>query len=275
MQVSWIDKDRLQELVARLEAPSTAAAVEDPHSLESLEIATLPEFGGFFAEDDEEPSATPDLPEPPDESMLPSPPAPTPLPAQALKEEIDSPIDETQPIEQEDVSLPLERIRERLRAIRHRAVEAGLLNRQEPPTASEAPPPSVPAHDSSPESEPNSRDRIARWAESVVAALPAGNTLILLDDHGGVLWANESKPGLILSTLMAIRAGRHASIGELAEEPIVSHHSLPPNHVLSISTLSCRSGSVQVAIKGEAPIEPEVVEPWRTEVGTWQVSLDD
>ena len=275
MQVSWIDKDQLQELVARLEEPSTAAAAEDSHSLESLEIATLPEFGGFFTEDDEEPTAAQDLPEPPDESMLPRPPAAAPPPAEAVEEEVDSPVDETQPIEQDDVSLPLERIRERLRAIRHRAVEAGLLNRQEPPSASEAPPPSVPALDSSPESEPDSRDRIARWAESVVAALPAGNTLILLDDHGGVLWANESKPGLILSTLMAIRAGRHASIGELAEEPLVTHHSLPPNHILSIATLNCRSGSVQVAIKGEAPIETEVIEPWRTEVSTWQFSLDD
>lgn len=275
MQVSWIDKDQLQELVARLEQPSSDPAVEDSSSLDSLEIATLPEFGGFFSEDDEEPSATPDLPEPPDESMLPRSPVPAAPPAEAVEEEANSPADETQPIEQDDVSLPLERIRERLRAIRHRAVEAGLLARQELSSASDKPRSSTPAGDSSPEPEPDSHNRIARWAESVIAALPAGNTLILLDDHGGVLWANESKPGLILSTLMAIRAGRHANIGELAGEPIVSHHSLPPNHILSIATLNCRSGSVQVAIKGEAPIEPEMVEPWRAEVSTWRFSLDD
>ena len=265
MQVSWIDKDHLQALVARLEESAPRPPAERDLFPEPQEIISMPEFGGFFDEEEKQPAPAAEEPSP-DVSMLPDPPpvashrySPAPPDRPAAP-------DETQPLEHEDASLPLERIRERLRAIRHRAVEAGLLNRPEPTPSDDVPP--TPAPEIAVQVEPDLRTKIAHWAQSVITELSPADTLMVMDDQGDVLWSNEPRPGLILSTLMAMRAARHASVEELANESVVSHHALPPNHMLSVSTLiSCMGSYVQVAAKSEAPIAAEQIASWREELG--------
>ncbi|MBL9131919.1 MAG: hypothetical protein JNG86_12000, partial [Verrucomicrobiaceae bacterium] len=245
-----------------LESPAPASNKADA----TLEIATLPEGGGFLSEEDEAADLPPSASAPPHEDYFPDLPptveaAPEPPPADLEPENSSVEHEEdTTPVEGADATLPLERIRERLRAIRHRAVEAGLLNRG----ADDAP--SVPVAEDAPEVL-DPRAKLGAFAETESASLPAGSTLIALDEEGGVLWSNEPRPGLILSMLMARRAAQHASIEALADSPAVSHHALPPDHTLSIVSVATSTGILQIAVKGGAPLEQALAERWRAMLG--------
>lgn len=118
MQVSWIDADEVRDLIAKLEGPSRSGAGPVP------DLHTLPDVASVFAFDmiSEKPKVQwqPTLP----------PPAETPVPV--AEPEVDmSP----------DVSV----IREKLRVIRDRAHEAGLLSKETPPPLPQHEPAAAPA----------------------------------------------------------------------------------------------------------------------------------
>jgi hypothetical protein len=146
---------------------------------------------------------------------------------------------------------PLDRIRERLKLIRHRAAEAGILSHALP--VAEAPAPVL----ESPEA------RLAAFAKQMLALLPEETKLIILDADGGILWNNDPKPGLVLSTLMAIKAARHGSAEAIHSNGGAVHHDLPPEHVLSIFAHATTAGPLQIALKARTAIGAEVIAPFR------------
>ncbi|MBE7493348.1 MAG: hypothetical protein HS117_00225 [Verrucomicrobiaceae bacterium] len=270
MRVSWIDPEQLRVLVERLEPPSPPGTAEDA----PLELATLPEGGGFFAE--EMPDDVPSAPQA-REDYLPDLPAgvearlETTMPPEERDAKADEPgEDEMQPVQGSDVSLPVERIRDRLRTIRQRALQAGILNRAEPaaapapPSADATPPPAaaIPMEDDFPA-------RLAAFAEAVLHKLPTGSTLMIFDHEAEVLWSNEPKPGLILSSVMARHATRHGSLDVLEVDADASFHPLPPEHVLSIATLPCASGTLELAVKSTTAVDAGLVRDWRAQLSRW------
>jgi hypothetical protein len=237
MRVSWIDETYLQALLGRLEAPMTIEA-----EMEAPELETLPDADdgplSFF--EDEKPEALPKAEEFPD---LP--------PITEEVEALPEPVVEPAPMAEAEMAPPLDRIRERLKLIRHRAAEAGILSHTLP-----LPEASAPVIES-PET------RLAAFAKQVLARLPEESKLLILDADGEVLWNNNPKPGLILSTLMALKAVRVSSAVAIQQVGVVSHHPLSGDEVLSVFMHATPSGPLRIAIKARAAICAEVIAPYR------------
>lgn len=140
MQVSWIDADRMKELVAQIAPLETYA--KESHSAVDLDTTpepmqgTAPESWGF-AMDWVEPAVRP-VPEPSAMTL------PAPAQSEAGRLELPAEIEHEHEHEHEDegeiseheaplhhsaAALPLSRIRDKLRAIRQRASAAGILSR--------------------------------------------------------------------------------------------------------------------------------------------------
>ncbi len=250
-RVSWIDPNHIQSLLARL-GPQESESLP-PN--ESCEIDTLSDQSAFMCE--AAPTTAPSevhFFEPLSAPV--EPPVEPPAPPPPLEEEPTAPAPTAQMVEPapevDDVMLPLDRIRERLRIIRHRAAEAGMLSS---PTVAHAV-----------EVEPDFTTSIAAFANTESQHLPQGFTLIICDDQGGVLWSNDSKPGLTLSALMAHRSARYSSSAAILPASAVVHHSLPADQILSIFSCTSRSGNLQIAIKGSNSIEDKLVDSWRNTI---------
>lgn len=151
----------------------------------------------------------------------------------------------------EDEALPLDRIRERLRVIRHRAVEAGILSHELPP---ESPPPPP---------KPSFEAKVEAFARQVMPLLSAETRLLVLDAEGALLWSNDPQPGLVLSTLMALRSAEHSSVTALATAEALTHHELSQGQMLSVLRVPQTSrGPLQVAVKGVLPLPKEAAAVW-------------
>ena len=130
MQVSWIDADRIKALVAQI-APletcteETSGLVELDTTSESLQ-GNLPESWGF-AMDLVEPTVRPAPAAP--ETQAKSPPETERHETAADADEEDEQHTDEHPLHNPAAALPLSRIRDKLRAIRQRASEAGILTR--------------------------------------------------------------------------------------------------------------------------------------------------
>ena len=240
MRVSWIDETHLQALLGRLEAPLPVEA-----EMEAPELETLPDEDdgplSFF--DDEEPAKSPPTPQVEEFPELP--------PVAEEVETVPEPVVEPAPMAEAETAPPLDRIRERLKLIRHRAAEAGILSHTLP--VPEAPAPVI----ESPET------RLAAFAKQVLTRLPPEAKLIILDADGGIVWNNDPKPGLMLSMLMALKAARQASADAIHQGDAATHHDLPPDHVLSVFTQATTAGPLHIAIKAHAAIGAEVIDPCR------------
>lgn len=141
MQVSWIEPDQLRDLVGQLQSPAAAG--------ESIawELHTLPETAANASPSLEiadhdlwVPDLSPEIEtgrdqteEPAEEAMFSPPPPPN-----TGAEEATAPPGEPE----------LDRIRQKLHAIRRRAIEAGLLAHIQPtgPSPEKTPEPAIPAH---------------------------------------------------------------------------------------------------------------------------------
>ncbi len=185
-------------------------------------------------------------------------------------------------------ALPLNRIRDKLRAIRQRATEAGILTRttevlsapaHEEPAAAPAPEderdgdeveedtcadePATKLESQSPPSQPHapafevphgSRDvrlaAFAAWARKVLHE-DGGHVLVMSDD-GEVLWGGEAKAGLVLSTMMAWGAAIRASALSACETPPVIHQPLASGNVLTVIPCETAGGMVHAAVAAPA-----------------------
>lgn len=254
-RVSWIDETHLNSLLERLEAPAALDEVA-----ETAEIATLPETDaeapmGFFAEEAASEPAEPL--QPLRDEFPPLPPTREELvlepEASAEPEEVhdEAPVDTTPVHAEPEATPPLDRIRERLRMIRHRAAEAGILSHSLPVMEPAAPVAETP------------EARLAAYARRALEALPADSLVTILDTEGGILWNNNPKPGLVLSTVMALKAAQHGSIEAIAGRNEVIRQELPPEHHLTVFYVVSASGQIEVAVKSRVPLSEETLEPWR------------
>ena len=285
-RVSWIDPDRLGAVLARLlppempaedapapaEEPVTeviafapgleAAAVEPPHAVAEPTQPEPPE--PVQAEIDPEAQTMPaavetaEIVSRPVEPVLPEKvmeAVAAVLPAPEAPPQVEPPPQPVLPPKAEpaavDEPLPLDRIRERLRMIRHRAVEAGILSHEMPPEPVQAPP------------KPSFEAKVEAFARQVMPLLSAETRLLVMDSEGALLWSNDPQPGLVLSTLMALRSAEHASLSALAGAQPLTHHELPPDQILSVLRVPSTSrGPLQVAVKGALPLPNEAAAAW-------------
>lgn len=275
MQVSWIDADQIKALVAQI-GPLEASTVEAPVVMEiDTPAATSADSWGFAMDW----SAPPTQPVPSAalmETVLAEPMPPEPQPEREMESDDDRP---AHALHNPAAALPLSRIRDKLRAIRQRAAEAGILTRTSdiaPPEPApevtapvdaessikedEPPRDAVPEHAAAPPAAPafdlphGSRDvrlaAFAGWAKQVLHE-DGGHVLVMSDD-GEVLWGGESKAGLVLSTMMAWGAAIRASAMSACETPPLIHQPLASGNVLTVIPCETACGIVHAAVAAPA-----------------------
>lgn len=193
-------------------------------------------------------------------------------------------------------TLPLSRIRDKLRAIRQRATDAGILTRMsevspmEPPSqekitvfaalhevsgdAAETDVCQEEAADDAvveftavcPQASTfdmprgSSREvRLAAFASWARQVLPdGGGQILVMSDDGEVLWGGEAKAGLALSTMMACGAAIRASAMSACETPPVIHQPLASGNVLTVIPCETAAGMVHAAVAAPAGLSHEL-----------------
>lgn len=275
MQVSWIDAERLRQLVAQI-APEqesvsdlgreAGAGARGDFARGDLSGGSWPE--GSWLEPAEPLSEQPSFVSLPTASQM----APgTDETAGGPGPEEDGP---PMPV------MPLSRIRDKLRAIRQRASEAGILSRAGDMAKTEAtPPPQVPTGDSSsqrvdPPIKPadersygaplaafdrplppfeipqGSREQrlaaFARWALQLLD--DDGSHVLVMNGEGDVLWGGEAKAGLVLSAMMAWGSAMHATPLPASGVPGVMRTSLASGHVLTVVPCETADGVLHAAV---------------------------
>lgn len=325
MQVSWIEADDLKDLLARISpaepaAPPPAArpwdimsmpAVEPPSAASFIITADEP-FVAAEPPDDpapvpvQEPAAMAKA-APPPAPAVPAVPAAPAAPEAAPALPLVKPEPAVQPLEPEPTTaqvtpnaedhsdhsaaaLPLSRIRDKLRAIRQRANDAGMLAKagtnaalppppaEKPetlPAATAAPPaPTVSAPAKASPSKPPSaaglprfdtptggrEERLAafaRWARQIL--YENGGHLLVMNDEGELLWGGEAKAGLVLSAMMAwgatLRGSATAAYGSLP----VLHQALASGHMLTAIPCETFTGILlHVAVVGPESLPDDV-----------------
>lgn len=288
MQVSWIDADRIKALVAQL-APQEPCVDESPPV---VEIKTTPETGESWGmvvdwmKLDEKPLSADEVTET--------------APVEAGNEEPQEAVLGKTEDEHDHVlhnpaaALPLSRIRDKLRAIRQRATEAGILTRvsevsssenttatvipaaetvsDETPGACEdkseagerveatpepvAELPHTPTFDIPQGSRDERLSAFAGWARKVLHE-DGGHVLVMSDD-GEVLWGGEAKAGLVLSTMMAWGAAIRASASSACETPLVIRQPLASGNVLTVIPCETADGMVHAAVAAPAGLTDEL-----------------
>lgn len=299
MQVSWIDADQIKALVAQIEMP----APRPEASPEVVELDTVPsdssEAWGFLAEREVPPASPAFLPPAPPvpEKFVAAPVAP-PAPVQSdplnafVSDAEDEPFEESgidQPLQSPSSALPLSRIRDKLRAIRQRAADAGILTRTNGAAQADAVPFVMPKPEESLPQTPRAKGAAASsapisasavrsakmafeiprgprevrlaafagWARQVLREDGGGQLLVMRDD-GEVLWGGgEAKSGLALSTMMACGAAIRASVLSARETPAVIHQPLASGNILTVIPCETTGGIVHAAVAAPTGLSHE------------------
>ncbi|HBJ82493.1 MAG TPA: hypothetical protein DDZ88_01180 [Verrucomicrobiales bacterium] len=257
MQVSWIDANHLQSLLAQIAPPETCAEAEPPGM---LEIASV--LG--FMDDAAAPAAPLEPMEPPalasSDAAIPIEPA---ADENAEEDEEDEPHGKI--LHNSAAALPLSRIRDKLRAIRQRATDAGILTRvcepamtesaaetaSSPPVdlemlATPAPSQAGPALEIPHGSCTDRLAAFAAWTRQVLHE--SGGHVLVMSDDGEVLWGGEARAGLVLSTMMAWGAAIRASAASGCGKPPVIRQPLSSGHVLTVIPCETKSGIFHAAV---------------------------
>lgn len=291
MQVSWIDAERIKALVAQI-APQEAG-VEETSGF--IEIDTTPESSPGnaaeawgFAMDWQEPPLRPEPAVAEAETM-----ADEPEPPVAMEDETDDD-EHGLSIPNPAAALPLSRIRDKLRAIRQRATDAGILTRMcenvpVEPLSKEEMTVFASLQDGSGDAEEvefcneeaaddtvaeftavspqtaafkipqGSREvrlaAFANWARQVLH--DGGGQLLVMSDDGEVLWGGAAKAGLVLSTMMACGAAIRSSAMSACETPPVIHQPLASGNVLTVIPCETAAGMVHAAVAAPAGLSHE------------------
>jgi hypothetical protein len=269
MQVSWIDADQIKALVAQIapEQPDGEAVCN------LMEIDTVPD--GLLAAGAAPWGFAMDWQDPPVKTVAApaageaaNPVAAEPVllnPQLEMEEESDPPHEDEPSSQMAPAALPLSRIRDKLRAIRQRATEAGILTRTSEVVAVEAAPetarevitpPAEPIAAVAPPQTPvfeipaGTREvrlaAFAGWARQVLQE-DGGHVLVMSDD-GEVLWGGEAKAGLVLSTMMAWGAAIRASAMSACGTPPLIHQPLASGNVLTVIPCETVAGMVHAAV---------------------------
>jgi hypothetical protein len=81
--------------------------------------------------------------------------------------------------------------------------------------------------------------------------------LLLIDDHGDLLWGVSSYPGLVVATMLAVQQALRASAGSVHQPPSVLQVTVGEEGPAQALPCSTRYGLVTVVLIG-APSLPEV-----------------
>lgn len=255
MQVSWIDPDELARLASELNGPLPSA--EPPVS---WDLNTIPELTA--------------------DALMPQSIGAAPIaPVNPVAEVHETSAPANHPA--------LDHIREKLRAIRSRAQDAGILpKREEAPAPVElptAPPPApavqapvsyspepIPAPVSespaplaapAPSSTPSAQaflnldgsitERLASfmtWAERYAPS----KEILLVDDHGELLWGNPSHPELALSAILAANVSLRDGVNSMTQQSATSL-KLAEDKNLTVMPCATRLGLVTLALLNSDP----------------------
>lgn len=250
MQVSWIDANHLESLLAQITKPAVCAESKPQSAVETIEEA------GFM---DAEVL-------PPTTGLQPSEPPPT-LSVMPIETATDEPTEsqeeepQTSAPQNSAAALPLSRIRDKLRAIRQRATDAGILVRVNEP--SDGRPALTPkfmpvsgleplAETCSPKFTIPQGSRTVRlaafsaWAREVLR--DNGGHVLVMSDDGEVLWSDDAKAGLLLSSMMAWAAAARACARSACGTRPVVRQALSSGHVLTVIPCETHSGVFYAAV---------------------------
>lgn len=284
MQVSWIDKEQLRGLLERLgdgvpQAKPGAAAWET-HTMPALPV------------EPQEPMKPAPVPVPVPAALPAAPAVRAPVEeAKVVKEAEGAPGMREDDVEEgarpEDVAPEVARIRDRLREVRERAEAAGLLRRLVPqPGAKEAGAEAGAAGvtvaagaGETGNGEVRSEVSAGSGAEAAEGEwyfeVPVGTVverleafaewgrrrvepgeLVLLDEHGDVLWGAQAKGALILSAMLAAKAaGRSSAAGARQAGESVVRQALGSGGELAVLSCETRAGRIHLAVEHPGKVE--------------------
>ncbi len=220
MQVSWIDANHVTALAESLRGTPTAKTATSqetfPHGLmaDLMPIEEIQE----------------DLPTEPETFEPPLPPLPP-----------------------TNVEPELQDFRSRLKAIREKAIQAGLMPNQAPVVAVE---PEVQEEMTLPPFEPFAgavSDRLAAFAFWARPALGDAE-LFIVGDQGDLVWGQRQQSGLVLSAILAWGASSRMSAIAACEAASTLRQRLATGVHLTALPCSTRLGIMHIAITGNVPI---------------------
>lgn len=264
MQVSWIDAERIKQLVAQIACDDNASpalpSVDTGGFIEEAAVLSGPDTGWLESVD---PVVRPDLEVPPDSFCA---------QIQDVTDLVkDAEVDGSASLPCAEAALPLSRIRDKLRAIRQRAADAGILSRQdEPSTRSTALTSFTPSAVSEtlglasthgsvgvhphatfdfqvPQGPREQRlAAFGAWAGRVLAG--SGSHVLVMSEEGDVLWGGEAKAGLVLSAMMAWGAAMHGSALPPTGTHEIARAPLGSGQVLTVVPCQTITGTLHAAV---------------------------
>ena len=273
MQVSWIDSDQLKGLLERLgdSVPQAKSGTQ------AWETHTMPEAGVEPVLMEEEAAVSEEVAHAwgvAEVEVKPEEVEASEAVAEA-EEEVESGVVEG--VKHEEVAPEVARIRDRLREVRERAEAAGLLKRPVPPLAAVVAPvaPVVMEVAETMGMKDEDEDEVAVVPEAGVAEeegyfeVPVGSVverveafsqwahrrldpgeLVLLDEHGDVLWGAHAKGALILSAMMAANAlSRSSAVGACQVGREVVRQVLSSGGQLAVLSCDTQAGLIHLAVE--------------------------
>jgi hypothetical protein len=263
MQVSWIDSEYLNNLLRDL-GETSPAAVEEVDLAVPLEEPYTPPAGLVEADGG---GSKPQTIEAEVEEQADAKEVDTAATAEVSAPEVTAAEDaeaEAGDESDDEVAPAVERIRDRLRAVREHAEAAGLLRRAVVPRSDLTPIGSafekVAEGGLRPEAAPEFKVRegsiaqrlehFAQWTQEHFVA----SEVLLLDEQGDVLWGPEAKADLVLSVMLAARAANRSSAASALgarSATSLSHQDLGGGKgTLSVFACSTEQGLIIVGIEG-------------------------
>lgn len=257
MQVSWIDSDQLKGLLERLgdSVPQAKSGTQAWETHTMPEAAVEPMLVEEEAEVSEEVGQAWGVAEVEVREEVEASEA-------EAEEEVELGVVEG--VKHEEVAPEVARIRDRLREVRERAEAAGLLKRPVPPLAPvvvEVAPPKVEdevvvadagvAEESGYFEVPVGSvvERVEAFSQWAHRRLNPGE-LVLLDEHGDVLWGAQAKGALILSAMMAANAlSRSSAVGACQVEREVVRQVLSSGGQLAVLSCDTQAGLIHLAVE--------------------------
>jgi hypothetical protein len=270
MQVSWIDSDQLKGLLERLgdSVPQAKSGTQ------AWETHTMPEAGVEPVLMEEEAAVSEVVgqawgvaevevkPEEVEASEAVS----------EAEEEVESGVVEG--VKHEEVAPEVARIRDRLREVRERAEAAGLLKRPVPPLAAVVAPVAPVVMEVAETMAPKVEEEVVMPEVGVAEEegyfeVPVGSVverveafsqwahlrldpgeLVLLDEHGDVLWGAQAKGALILSAMMAANAlSRSSAVGACQVGREVVRQVLSSGGQLAVLSCDTQAGLIHLAVE--------------------------
>ena len=272
MQVSWIDSDQLKGLLERLgdSVPQAKSGTQawETHTMPEAEVepVLMDEEAAAVSEEVEHAWGVAEVEVKPEKVEA----------SEAVEdEEVESGVVEG--AKHEEVAPEVARIRDRLREVRERAEAAGLLKRPVPPLAEVVAPVVVEVAETmgtKDEDEDEDEDEVVLTdagvaEESGYFEVPVGSVverveafsqwahrrldpgeLVLLDEHGDVLWGAQVKGALILSAMMAANAlSRSSAVGACQVGREVVRQVLSSGGQLAVLSCDTQAGLIHLAVE--------------------------